>query len=38
MLYWVVDKSIFEKIASTSTSKEIWDILEKMFKGVDWVK
>jgi len=38
MLYRVVDESIFEKIASTSTSKETWDLLEKVFKGVNIVK
>jgi len=35
MLYRAVDESIFEKIVGgASTSKEEWDILEKVFKGV----
>ena len=38
MLFWVIDKSGFEKIARTTTSKEAWDTLEKMFKGTDQVK
>jgi gag-polypeptide of LTR copia-type len=31
-------ESGFEKIAGATTSKEAWDILEKMFKGDDRVK
>ncbi|GMJ10198.1 hypothetical protein HRI_004689000 [Hibiscus trionum] len=38
MLFRAVDESGFEKIAGATTSKEAWDILEKMFKGVDRVK
>jgi len=38
MLYRVVDESIFEKIVNASTSKEAWDILEKLFKSVNRVK
>lgn len=38
MLYRAVDEAIFEKIAGASTSKEAWDILEKVFKGADRVK
>jgi gag-polypeptide of LTR copia-type len=38
MLFWAVDESGFEKIAGATTSKEAWDILEKVFKGTDRVK
>jgi gag-polypeptide of LTR copia-type/Domain of unknown function (DUF4219) len=38
MLFRAVDESGFEKIAGATTSKEVWDILEKMFKGADRVK
>jgi gag-polypeptide of LTR copia-type len=38
MLFRAVDESGFEKIAGATTSKEAWDILEKMFKGTDRVK
>ena len=38
MLYWVVDESILEKIASAWTSKEAQDILEKVFNGATRVK
>ena len=38
MLFWVVDESGFEKFASATTSKEAWDTLGKMFKGIDRVK
>jgi len=38
MLYRVVGESISEKITSASTSKESWNILEKVFKGVNRVK
>jgi gag-polypeptide of LTR copia-type len=38
MLFCTVDESDFEKIAGATTSKEAWDILEKMFKGTDRVK
>jgi gag-polypeptide of LTR copia-type len=31
-------ESGFEKIAGATTSKEAWDILQKMFKGADQVK
>jgi gag-polypeptide of LTR copia-type len=31
-------ESGFEKIVGATTSKEVWDILEKMFKGADRVK
>jgi gag-polypeptide of LTR copia-type len=37
MLFRDVDESGFEKITDT-TSKEAWDILEKVFKGADRVK
>jgi hypothetical protein len=32
MLFRAVDESGFEKIAGATTSKEAWDILEKVFK------
>lgn len=38
MLFRAVDESGFEKIAEATTSKEAWDILEKVFKGADRVK
>jgi gag-polypeptide of LTR copia-type len=38
MLFRAVDESSFEKIAGATTSKEAWDILEKVFKGADRVK
>ncbi|GMI80153.1 hypothetical protein HRI_001684600 [Hibiscus trionum] len=38
MLFRAVDESGFEKIAGATTSKEAWDILEKVFKGVDRFK
>ena len=38
MLFWAVDESSFEKIASATTSKEAWDTLKKVFKGTNRVK
>ena len=38
ILYQAVDKFGFEKIASVKSSKEAWDILEKVYKGDDRVK
>jgi division protein CdvB (Snf7/Vps24/ESCRT-III family) len=38
MLFRAVDESGFEKIVDATTSKEAWDILEKLFKGADRVK
>jgi gag-polypeptide of LTR copia-type len=38
MSFRAVDESGFEKIAGATTSKEAWDILEKVFKGADRVK
>ena len=38
MLYRAVDEAIFEKIVGASTSKEAWDLLEKVFKGAVQVK
>jgi gag-polypeptide of LTR copia-type len=38
MLFRAVDELGFEKIAGAITSKEAWDILEKVFKGADRVK
>jgi len=38
ILYQAVDESDFEKIASVKSSKEVWGILEKMYKGDDRVK
>jgi gag-polypeptide of LTR copia-type len=38
MLFRAVDESGFKKIAGATTSKEAWDILEKVFKGTDRVK
>jgi predicted AlkP superfamily phosphohydrolase/phosphomutase len=38
MLFCAVDESGFETIVGATTSKEAWDILEKVFKGTDRVK
>jgi gag-polypeptide of LTR copia-type len=38
MLLRAVDELGFEKIAGATTSKEAWNILEKVFKGADRVK
>ena len=38
MLFRTVDVSSFEKIASATTSKEVWDTFGKVFKGTDRVK
>jgi len=38
MLFRAVDESGFKKIAGSTTSKEAWDTLEKVFKGADRVK
>jgi gag-polypeptide of LTR copia-type len=38
MLFRAIDESGFEKIAGATTSKEAWDILEKVFKETDRVK
>ena len=38
MLFRAVDESGFEKIASTTTSKEAWNTLGKVLKGTDRVK
>ena len=38
MLFRAVEESGFEKIARITTSKEAWDTLETVFKGIDWVK
>ena len=38
MLFQAVFGSGFEKIARATTSKEAWDTLEKVFKGIDRVK
>jgi Domain of unknown function (DUF4219)/gag-polypeptide of LTR copia-type len=38
MMYQAVDESGFEKIAGAKTSKEVWDTLEKIYKGADLVE
>lgn len=38
ILYQLVDGCNFEKIVSRKSSKEVWDILEKTYKGDDRVK
>jgi hypothetical protein len=38
MLFRAVDESGFEKIASSTTSKEAWDTLKKAYEGADRVK
>ncbi|XP_078153550.1 uncharacterized protein LOC144548693 [Carex rostrata] len=37
-LFQAVDELGFEKIAGAATSKEVWDILENLFKGANRVK
>ncbi|XP_068465081.1 uncharacterized protein [Phaseolus vulgaris] len=37
-MYRAIDEAIFEKIVGASTSKEAWDILEKVFRGAIRVK
>ena len=37
MLFQAVEPG-FEKIAKATTSKEVWDTLEKVFKGIDRFK
>ena len=34
-LFQAVDESGFEKIAGSTTSKEAWETLQKVFKGAD---
>ncbi|GKC23421.1 retrovirus-related pol polyprotein from transposon TNT 1-94 [Tanacetum coccineum] len=38
LLFQSVDESGFEKIAGASTAKQVWDTLEKAYKGADRVK
>lgn len=38
LLLQAVDQSVFEKLASATTAKEAWEILEKSFEGADRVK
>lgn len=38
IIYQGLDEATFEIIASTKTSKEIWDTLQKTYKGADKVK
>nr|GEW43107.1 hypothetical protein [Tanacetum cinerariifolium] len=38
LLFQLVDESGFEKIAEAATSKEAWEMLEKVYKGDDRVK
>jgi len=38
ILYQAINESNFEKITNAKSSKEVWDILEKAYKGNDRVK
>lgn len=38
ILYWVVIQSSFEKIVNDKSSKEAWQILEKVYKDDNHVK
>ena len=38
LLYRVVDESSYKQIANVKASKEVWDILEKKYKGDNRVK
>ena len=38
LIYQVVDENIFERISSSDTSKEAWDILHKSYRGEEKVK
>lgn len=38
LLYQGLEDDTFEKISEASTSKEVWDKLSTIFKGVDRVK
>ncbi|KAI3708725.1 hypothetical protein L2E82_38127 [Cichorium intybus] len=38
MIYQAVDEVIFERISSSATSKEAWDMLYKTYRGEDKVK
>ena len=36
-IHQTIDMLVFEKIATTDTTKKTWDILEKTYKGIDRV-
>jgi len=38
LLYQGLDESTFERIAEVKTSKEAWESLSTIYKGVEWVK
>lgn len=38
LIYQAVDENIFERISSSDTSKEAWDILHKSYRGEEKVK
>jgi len=37
-LYRAMDDTCLEKLANATTSKKVWEILEKTYKGDDRVK
>lgn len=38
LIYQDLDKSTFEKIVEVTLSKQTWEILDTIFKGIDRVK